>query len=122
MFEEAFPHYLLYGMTPEQYWEQDPYLVIAYRKLARLRAEQRNQEMWVQGMYVLDAISVIVSGFRKGAQPHKYPQEPYDITGRKKEEAEREPTEQEKAEARQKIIDKLNAFKKAWENRENGNA
>lgn len=122
MFDEAFPHYLLYGMTAEQYWEGDPYLVIAYRKLARLRAEQRNQEMWVQGIYILDAIYSVASGFRKSGTPYKYPDHPYDITGRKAEEAEREPTEEEKAEARQKIIDKLNAFKKAWESRENGNA
>ena len=122
MFDEAFPYYLLYGMTAEEYWYGDPYLVIAYRKLSRLRAEQRNQEMWVQGMYFLDAMTSIMSGFRKNSAPYKYPAEPYDITGRKTEELEREPTEEEKAEARQKIIDQLNAFKKAWESRENGNA
>lgn len=108
---------MLYGMSAQEFWYEDTHLVVAYRELSKLRTERKNQEMWLQGLYFLDALSASLSGFRKaGSPPYKYPQEPYDILGKKREEEEREPTEEEKAEARQKIIDQLNAWKKAWEN------
>ena len=72
------------GMTPEQYWDGDCTLAKAYRKAEELRTERRNQEMWLQGMYIYEAIcdvSPILHAFaRKGAKPHPYPEKPYAIT------------------------------------------
>ena len=57
IFLAKFPYYLSIGMTEEQYWDRDCTLVKSYRKAEELRKERVNQEMWLQGMYIYDAIS-----------------------------------------------------------------
>lgn len=91
-FNAKFPYYLSIGMTEEQYWDRDSTLVIAYRKAEELRKERVNQEMWLNGMYVYDAIarlSPILRAFaKKGTKPQPYVEEPYPITRKNVEEAE----------------------------------
>lgn len=82
IFLAKFPYYLSIGMTEEQYWDRDSTLVKSYRKAEELRKERVNQEMWLQGMYIYDAISrlspILRAFAKKGtkAQPyatsHKY--------------------------------------------------
>ena len=96
-FNEVFPYYLAIGMTPEQYWDGDCTLTKYYRQAEELRNEKRNQELWLQGMYIYEAIcdvSPILHAFaKKGAKPHPYPTKPYAITEkqikREREEKER---------------------------------
>lgn len=84
IFEEQFPNYLSIGMTEEQYWDRDCTLVIAYRKAEELRANRINQELWLQGAYIYDAlcrVSPILHAFsKKGSKPEPYCSEPYSIT------------------------------------------
>lgn len=95
-FYEMFPYYLSIGMTPEQYWDGDCTLVKYYRQAEELRNEKRNQELWLQGMYIYEAIcdvSPILHAFaKKGAKPHPYPSKPYAISEKqiRKEREERE--------------------------------
>ena len=93
-FYEVFPYYLSIGMTPEQYWEGDCTLVKYYRKAEEIRNEKRNQEMWLQGMYVYEAIcdvSPILHAFaKKGAKPHPYPSKPYAISEKQLKQAREE--------------------------------
>ena len=83
-FYEQFPYYLAIGMTPEQYWDGDPMLAKYFRKADELRLERKNQELWLQGMYIYEAIcdaSPILHAFaRKGTKPHPYVDKPYPIT------------------------------------------
>ena len=71
-------------MTEEQYWDRDCTLVIAYRKAEELRANRINQELWLQGAYIYDAlcrVSPILHAFsKKGSKPEPYCSEPYSIT------------------------------------------
>ena len=82
-FYELFPYYLSIGMTPEQYWESDCTLVKYYRKAEELRNEKRNQELWLQGMYVYEAIcdvAPILHAFaKKGTKPTPYSSKPYPL-------------------------------------------
>lgn len=91
-FYKEFPFYLSIGMTAEQYWEGDATLVIYYRKAEELRKERRNQEMWLQGMYVYDAISrlspILRAFAKKGTKPQPYPEEPYAINKKAVEDKE----------------------------------
>lgn len=91
-FEELFPYYLSIGMTEEQYWDRDCNLVKAYRKAEELRINRRNQEMWLQGAYVYEAIgrmSPILQAFaKKGTKPSPYLSEPYAL-GEKQVELKR---------------------------------
>ena len=88
-FNELFPYYLSIGMTEEQYWERDSQLVVAYRKAEELRTTKRNQEMWLQGAYMYEAlcrVSPILHAFaKKGTKPAPYLAEPYAITAKQVE-------------------------------------
>ena len=89
-FNEQFPFYLSIGMTPEQYWDGDSELAKFYRKAEEIRTERKNQELWLQGMYVYEAIcdaSPILHDFAKrGTKPHPYVEKPYPLNRRQIEE------------------------------------
>lgn len=93
-FYELFPYYLAIGMTYDQYWNDDPTLVKYYRKADEIRKERRNEELWLQGMYVYEAIcdvSPILHAFaKKGTKPQPYSEKPYAITVAQHKRAEEE--------------------------------
>ena len=109
-FNEVFPYYLSIGMTAEQFWEGDCTLVKYYRKAEELRTEKRNQELWLQGMYIYEAIcdvSPILHAFaKKGAKPHPYPSKPYAIS-EKQIKQEREEKERKLAEKGKRFMNAL---------------
>ena len=93
-FYDAFPFYLSIGMTPEQYWESDYTLVKYYRKAEELRNEKRNQELWLQGMYIYEAIcdvAPILHAFaKKGTKPTPYSAKPYPLNDKQSKRDEEE--------------------------------
>lgn len=109
-FNEIFPYYLSIGMTYEQFWHGDCTLVKYYRKAEELRNERRNQELWLQGMYIYEAIcdvSPILHAFaKKGAKPHPYPSRPYAIS-EKQIRQEREEKERKLAEKGKRFMEAL---------------
>ena len=102
-FYEHFPYYLAIGMTTEQYWDGDPMLAKYYRKADELRRKRKNEDLWIQGMYIYEAlcnVSPILHAFAKrGIKPLPYPDHPYALTvnDRKEEEKIQEQREREKA-------------------------
>ena len=80
-------------------------MVEAYRKAAELRDSRRNQELWLQGMYIYDAVSTALHnalrGMAKNPPPARdYAKAPYELFKKEKTEAERQleiKREQEKA-------------------------
>ena len=103
-------------MTYEQFWKGDPYLAVVYREVEMRRRQEQNENLWIQGRYVLDAFTSVMSAAfgKKGSKPFQYPKEPYRITPLTEEE-KKEAQEKE----RQKAIRSLNAWKDAWD-RQNG--
>lgn len=85
-FEEAFPYYLSIGMTYDQYWNNDPHLVKYYRMAEEIKREVRNQELWLQGMYIYEAlcdVSPILHSFaKKGTKPIPYTDHPYPLSNK----------------------------------------
>ena len=83
IFDNAFPHYLYMGMTPEQFWEGDSNLVVAYRKAFEMKQEADNQRLWLQGAYIYDAISRLVPIMhpfaKKGTKAIPYLEKPYPL-------------------------------------------
>ena len=75
-------------MTPEQYWEGDCELAKYYRRADEIRIERRNQELWLQGMYVYEAIcdaSPILHAFaKKGSKPIPYTDKPYPLSNKQR--------------------------------------
>ena len=92
IFYKQFPYYLSIGMTEEQYWDKDSTLVKYYREAEQLRHERANQDMWLQGMYIYDAISrlspILHAFAKKGTKAKPYPDEPYPINKRLEKQAE----------------------------------
>ena len=103
VFYDQFPYYLSIGMTPEQYWDGDSMLAKYYRKGDELRRKRRNEELWLQGMYIYEAlcdVAPVLHAFaKKGTKPVPYPDHPYALTvnDRKEEEQIKEQREREKA-------------------------
>ena len=95
-FYEMFPYYLSIGMTPDQYWDGDCTLCKYYREAEELKNEKRNQELWLQGMYIYEAICdvapVLHAFAKKGTKPTPYSDKPYALTykQRKREEEEKQ--------------------------------
>lgn len=83
-FYDNFPFYLSIGMTYDQYWNDDCCLTIYYRKAFELSKSRKNQELWLQGMYIYEAlcdVSPVLQAFAKpGTKPLPYLDKPYAIS------------------------------------------
>lgn len=86
IFEEVFPAYLAIGMTWTQFWVDEPELVIAYRKADAIRKRRMNEELWLQGIYVAEALSSTVGNMFSKGQKHPYPAEPLPLTADEQQE------------------------------------
>ena len=107
IFEECFPFYLAIGMSYAEYWDGDPMLARYYRKAYHIKQEEINNNAWLQGMYIYDAVSTALynslRGMGKNKPPAKdYAKQPYEFKNKVKTEAEKAKEvqiEQEKAAA-----------------------
>ena len=102
MFWETCPKFLAMGMTYEQFWDESPYLAVVYKKAHKLKRELDNEQAWLQGLYVCDAIAVCLSNaFKKrGGKTIQYLEQPIDIFPlSKKEKKRREQQEYAKMQA-----------------------
>jgi len=109
IFDELFPHYLVMGMTPEQYWDGESWLKPAYRKAYRMRIEneERVADMhnWQMGNYLiraLQAVPLLVAGLnvKRGTNLPNYPDKPFMIEA---EERKQEEVRRQKQEDQQKL-------------------
>lgn len=105
MFNKLCPHYMSIGMTYDEFWDGDVSLVEVYREAQELRDRRQNQTLWLQGMYIYEALCDVSPLFRfsmkKGVvKPEPYVKEPYPITA--EEVREREEREARKKEERLK--------------------
>lgn len=99
-------------MPSDEFWYGEPRLAEAYRKAHELRMEITNQQLWMQGLYNTDALQTVIgNAFSKGPKK-RYLEKPLPL----KEE------KQTPEQAKQKVVDQLNAWKEAWDKRreENG--
>lgn len=103
IFESECPFFMAIGMSYQEFWYEDPYLVRYYREAHNYKRKLENEKMWVQGMYFTNAIACCLD------KKNKYPEKPYDIfpkTAREKQ-AEIEAN-------RQKVIEYFNTIKQKW--------
>lgn len=112
VFAKVFPEYMLYGMSYDEFWYGKPELAKYYREKHKLEIEQTNQQLWLQGLYIYDALAVVMSNaFSK--RKDKYIEKPFDLFP---------PTEEEKEAKAEQIrlamYEKLNAFKAEFEKRQ----
>lgn len=118
VFNKEFPRYLAYGMSAELYWDDDCTYAKAYREADRIRWEKKNTELWIQGLYIYEAlcdVSPVLRAFAKnGTRPQKYRSQPYDLFEKSAEQKEHETEVKE-----HKIFDKMQAFAQKFNQRFN---
>ena len=100
LFEKMCPIYMSYGMPYDEYWKESPYRTKFYREAHELKIKQNDEQMWVQGMYIYEAlceVSPILHAFSKGGtKPLPYAQKPYLSSLKTKVEEDKEKEEEEK--------------------------
>ena len=122
LFEKACPIYMSYGMSYNDFWYGPAFMTTFYRDAYKLRLRQQDENNWMLGMYVYEAIldcSPILHAFSKnGTKPLPYVEKPHLMDKlEKKTEAEKE---QEITNERLKFTIQMNnwfrATKKQFEN------
>ena len=94
IFEECFPFHLAIGMSFAEYWTGDPKLAQYYRKAYQIKQDEINNNAWLQGVYIYDAVSTALHnalrGMNKNPPPAKdYAKQPYEFRNKVKTEAEK---------------------------------
>ncbi len=94
-------------MTNEEFWYEAPRLAKAYREAQKLRNDALNQQLWLQGLYNYDALSVVISNAfgKQGTKKPTYLKEPLEL----------HPHKQTPDEIRQKLVKELDAWKEAFD-------
>ena len=106
LFEHECPYYMSYGMSFNEYWYEDAYLVKFYRESYKLKMRHEDVFMWKQGMYIYEAlcdVSPILHAFSKsGAKPLPYRTKPMyeEIRDMKTEKEKQIEIENERLKAR----------------------
>ena len=108
---------MLLGMSYDEYWTCSPKRYRAYRQTHKLKTEQRNQEMWLQGFYVYKAVETALHNqpafATKPVKPVNYLEEPVPITEEKIKEKQAEQEEQKLKD----FPNYLTQLQKRWENK-----
>jgi len=114
IFDKVFPYFLSIGMTHKQFWYDDPWLVKAYREADKLKQKRFNDEAWLQGMYVYDAVSIVHYNFnkKKGAKAINYPKQPYDFFAEQDTKSEEDKVIEARAQATVWLSNLVNSYKK----------
>lgn len=97
IFNDVFPYYLHIGMSEAQFWDGDCELAKFYRKAHDLKRQEVNEQLWLQGLYIYEAIanlSPALRAFTKNPKPAPYPKKPYPLDTKEiREEKKREQSE-----------------------------
>lgn len=96
---------MAYGMTYDQYWYGDPWMVRAYAQAYLLKRKIENEQAWIEGAYFYNAMSaVMTTAFSKSRKEYvKKPLEFYPKTEAEKEE--------EKRQKRRELVEFLDNFR-----------
>lgn len=93
-------------MTYEQFWFGDPWMTRAYAQAYLLRRRVRNEEMWIEGIYMCHALQSVI-GTAFGKHRIKYIEKPLDLFEKTKAEKN-----QEIRNERQRLINYLDKLRR----------
>ena len=106
--------YMAYGMTYEQYWYGDPWMVRAYAQSYLLKRKIENENAWILGAYVANAFSTVIAN-SFGKKKFNYLEKPLDIFPKTEAEEQNEIRAE-----RRKLINMLNGMRKAFNKKNTG--
>lgn len=126
LFEKQCPIYMSFGMTYDEFWYGEPYRTKFYRESYKLKVKQKDEELWIQGMYIYEAlckVSPILHAFsKKGTKPLPYSEHPYtyDAPEYKTEEEKQKEIENQRLLARLHFETWARETKKRFEKKQGG--
>ncbi len=99
-FDNMCPICMNWGMSYDEFWHGEPERVNYYKRAYDIRKEIINNEMWLQGLYIYQAL-MATSTYTFGSKnnPPKYYEEPIPINTQAQKEREKREYEKEKQEA-----------------------
>ena len=108
------PKFMAMGVSYDEFWNGDYTRLKYYEEAYKQKLKDRNTELWLQGVYVYEAVSVALYNLnrKKGAPSERYSKEPHRIfplTKKEQEEENKKKVEEFRA--------ALNAFGKRCEER-----
>lgn len=113
LFWDALPQYLAIGMSAEEFWHGPFDLAVAYRKAWEIGRDVRYADEWRAGVYVKEALSVVLDhAFNKHATS-EYPDAPLFSS----EEERRAIAEERERRAAIRTRERLKAFADAFNKR-----
>lgn len=81
VFEKQCPFFMSIGMSYQEFWYEDCWIANYYLKAYTIKKDQINEQLWLQGMYVFEAIlcaSPVLHAFsKKGTKPLPYADKPF---------------------------------------------
>lgn len=103
------PYFMNYGMSWDEFWNESIDRLRGYWQAHQFAVEQRNQELWLQGLYIQHAVASVLD------KKNKYPEKPHRIT--QMTEAEQELENKRKVE---KMREQLHDIKRRWDAKHRG--
>lgn len=126
LFEKQCPIYMSYGMSYDEFWHGDAYMTRFYREAYKIKIRQKDEELWMQGMYIYEAlckVSPILHAFsKKGAKPLPYSEKPYlsDVSSLKTEEEKEQEVKNAQLIARLHFEQWAKQMQKQFKNKQGG--
>lgn len=108
-FYEALPIYMSMGMSYDEFWHKESYLTQIYLRLHQIKAEEVNEQLWLQGAYIFNALEIALFnslGRSKCQKAKTYIEKPVELFKEEKSVKEE----------RNKIVDFFNNLKNTWDN------
>ena len=124
-FEKLCPYFMAIGMSYDQFWYGNCWVANAYLRSYEIRRKQKNEELWLQGVYIYEAlcdVSPVLHAFaKKGTKPRPYPKEPFSLFKKEKEEEQytEEQNEKERYKAEMFFKEWARQFKNRQKNKNN---
>ena len=124
LFEKACPIYMSFGMSYHDFWYGPAFMTTFYKDAHKLRLRQQDENNWMLGMYVYEAIldcSPILHAFsKKGTKPLPYAEKPYlmDKFDDKTQAEKEQEMENERLKFTIQMQNWYRATKKQFENKE----
>lgn len=85
LLESVCPDYIAMGMSYDEFWNGPNDAPRMYMKAHVKKREMANEEAWMHGLYVQNAIAACFSGKKN---PFKYPEKPFGFNSEQKEKTE----------------------------------
>ncbi len=68
------------GMSYEQFWFGEPEIAKMYREANDIQRRKINEELWLNGIYMAEALASTVGNMFTKGEKYRYPNEPMPIT------------------------------------------